>query len=63
MIVVKKLAAELQIKLVVKLFDPFFDFGRLHLHVFFVVESQSFHSLYPLKTQFHIISERDRECH
>ncbi len=42
MIVVKKLAAELQIKLVVKLFDPFFDFGRLHLHVFSLSKASLF---------------------
>ena len=43
MIVVKQLAAELQIKLVVKVADPLPDVGGLHLQILFVVKS-CFHS-------------------
>ena len=42
-IIVEQLAAELQIKLVVKMADPFPDVGGLHLQILFVVKS-CFHS-------------------
>ena len=55
MIVVKQLAAEFQIQLVVKSVDSFHDLGRLHLNVFLIIECYFIHRAH-LQIHFNILT-------
>ena len=48
MIVVKKLSSEFKIKLVVKFSDTLTDMLGLHFQIFFIIESNFFHTDFPL---------------